>query len=89
MHFAPLLLENLPLYRPIPLILRPPLGNLPIHAAKYVQILTIYLILRPLFNLRPGAAALSCPPLVTPLIQSVLISQVMSAYSKELFHKYH
>jgi len=66
MHFAPLLLENLPLTPHF----APPLGNLPIYTAKYIQILTSKfsnLILRPLSDLRPGAAALPCP-LITPLI---------------------
>src|SRR6218665_162452 len=46
----------------LPLILRPPpLGNLLIYTAKYVQILTSDLILRPLFDLDPGAAALPLP----------------------------
>jgi len=51
----------------LPLILCPPLGNLPIYTAKYVQIVTSNLILRLLFDLRPVAAALPCPLLVTPL----------------------
>jgi len=57
MHFAPVLLENLPLTPHF----APPFGNLPIDTAKYVQILTSNLILRPLFDLCPGAAALPCP----------------------------
>ena len=44
-----------------------PLGNLPIYTAKYVRLLTSNLILRPLFDLRPGTAALLCP-IVTPLV---------------------
>ena len=58
MHFASLLLENLPL---TPHFVTPyPLGNLPTYTAKYVQILTSNLILRPRFDLRPAASALLC-----------------------------
>ena len=42
------------------LILRPLCG--PFYPAKYIRICTGKLILRPIFHLRPGAAALPCSP---------------------------
>jgi len=61
MHFAPLLIENLPLTPHF----APPFGQFTNLHCQYVEILTSNLILRPLFDLRPGAATLPCP-LVTP-----------------------